>query len=100
MSDWKVKFYITLVSILSPIVLLFGPLINGMKFIGERHFEGGFLWQFINFLLAPFIMIFCSLIGITVALVLTIPTIAINSVRFWRIVITESGLNFCSLRII
>lgn len=100
MSDWKVKVYLALISILSPILLLLSPLINGLRFVAEMHFEGGCLWQIFNLLLAPLIVLYCGLVGVVAALVLTIPTIAINSVRLWRIVLTESGLNICCRRLI
>lgn len=100
MTDWKVKIYLVLISILSPILLLLSPLANGLRFIGERHFEVGCVWQVLNLLLAPLIVLFCGLVGVVAALLLTIPTMLINSVRFWRIVLTESGLNICCRRLI
>jgi hypothetical protein len=93
LTDLKVKVWIVLVTILSPFFLLLGPIVNGAQYIAERHEESGFLGKALNIVIAPFILLFCGAIGLALVAVLTIPSIVVNLIRFWRIVLTENGLN-------
>jgi predicted membrane protein len=93
MTDLKVKVWIVLVTILSPFYLLLGPIVNGAHYIAERQEESSFSDKAFNLVIAPFILLFCGVIGLALAAVLTIPCIVVNVIRFWRIVLTENGLN-------
>jgi hypothetical protein len=67
--------------------------VNGAQLIAERHGESGLLGRALNILVAPFILLLCGAIGLVLAAVLTLPCIVVNFVRFWRIVLTDYGVN-------
>lgn len=93
MPDWKVKVYIILNIFLSPLYLLVGPIVNGVQLIKERHVDSDCLGRTLNILLAPLVLLLCMVFGVVLTAVLTVPSVLINFVRFWRIVLAENGLN-------
>ena len=94
MSAWKAQLYLVLISVLSPLIYLAGPLINAFGHLAEGHSESTLVYKAVNIILAPFIIATTLLMGLVMSLVLTIPTIIVNFVRFWRIVIIDSGIKF------